>query len=108
MGIIINSAGNAVPGFMDIRNALIDLRNNPYEFNLAFSIRIIEEANQNEISLTERQRAIRLIISRADNRMTLLMRREDISEKKQYNLISLFEKTDDDWELVSQDLTILP
>jgi len=104
--LLINSSAYLTSERVDIRNALIDLQNNAYDLDLGFSVQVIEESNQNQISQSESQRAIRLGVNRVENKTTLYLSREVISEKRYYNLLTIFEKEEDDWELLNQNLTV--
>lgn len=104
--LLVNSAVSTNNENMDITNALVDLRSNPYDLNLLFSIQIFEEGNHSEVSPPESLRAIRFNVMREENVVTLHFWRQDISYKKLYNLFAVYKRIGDNWELVNQNLEI--
>lgn len=106
--LLINSSSFRLPVDGDVRTALIDLKNNPYDLNITTPVQILEETEQGRVSEAEILRAINLRITRNENKVTLSLDRRDVSEKKWYRLFAFFEKSEESWTLITQNFTIVP
>ena len=92
----------------DIREAIIDLKNNLYDLDIAFGVQIIDENEKSILSQMDLSRGIQLSVSRRENKIIVFLRRSNAAQKKSYELSSLFHKTTDGWEILSQSLNTQP
>jgi len=90
----------------DVRNALIDIKNNPADLGIVFPIRIIDEAIGEIVSPISM--VIKVGVSRDEDQTVLQLQRNHFTERKFYSLSTIFEKKEDDWEFIKQNMVVSP